>query len=190
MCCCYCRCLTGLTIIKPPCHQPDELIEGDAAIAILVDLSYQLLQLSLWRRPAESSHDLAELHGSDASPSIPGHRVDCSAVPRGRATDWPVKKREDFPELQHFVIRKSINRLQWLCNWSYNPVFPVKPCGQITIVIIITVSTHHPHPHLLKQCLPNWLSSIWSCLTILLNITWIISSPLSELLFISNIATL
>ena len=30
-----------------PCHQPDELIEGDAAVTVLVHLSYQLLQLSL-----------------------------------------------------------------------------------------------------------------------------------------------
>ena len=102
-----------LTILPaPPCHQPDQLIEGDAAVTILVHLSYQLLQLSLWWRPAECSHDLAQLHGSDGSPSVPGHRS-CNWLQLTLTdSNWPVKKREDFPELQHFVIRKSINRLQ------------------------------------------------------------------------------
>ena len=51
-------------------HQPHELVEGDAAIVVLVNHADQLLQLALQRRPPERPHDLAQLHRGDGAAPI------------------------------------------------------------------------------------------------------------------------
>ena len=57
------------------CHEPDELIEADGPVPVLIDLADELLQLQLRRGPAECPHHLAQLHRGDAAATIPDHLI-------------------------------------------------------------------------------------------------------------------
>ena len=79
----HAECVTNLVldvlVVEVLGHEPDELVEGDAAVVVLVDDADELLQLALQRRPPERPHDLAQLHrGDGAAPiSLQLHIIRC-----------------------------------------------------------------------------------------------------------------